>query len=133
MALESSGAILYVAKILYQSDSWFGNCQGGPKLYRETHTHTQIDRHTHRQTDRQTHTHTHTHARSFSKPFRHFTHVIAHSPTLPSLYLRHSSFSNPSIASPTSQFILQPFFCFTYITSSSLNSPGEPPMVKVLC
>ena len=27
----------------------------------------------------------------------------AHSPTLPLLYLRHSSFSNPSYASPTSQ------------------------------
>ena len=39
------------------------------------------------------------------------------------------SFSNPSIASPTSQFILQPFFCFSYVTSSSLNSPGEPPMM----
>ena len=30
----------------------------------------------------------------------------AHSPTFPSLHLRHSSFSNPSVASPTSQFIL---------------------------
>ena len=45
------------------------------------------------------------------------------------LYLCHSSFSNPSIASPTSQFILQPFFRFSYVRSSSLNSPGEPPMV----
>ena len=26
MALESSGTILYVAKISYQSDNWFGNC-----------------------------------------------------------------------------------------------------------
>ena len=47
---------------------------------------------------------------------RHFTYVTTHSPTLPSLYirhssfsnlpllyLRHSSFSNPSLASPTSQ------------------------------
>ena len=51
-----------------------------------------------------------------------------HSPTLPSLYPRHSSFSNPSVASPTSQFILQPFFRFSYVTSSSLNSPGEPRM-----
>ena len=25
-ALESSGTILYVAKISYQSDMWFGNC-----------------------------------------------------------------------------------------------------------
>ena len=29
------------------------------------------------------------------------------------------------------QFILQPFFRFSYITSSSLNSPGEPPMAFV--
>ena len=35
--------------------------------------------------------------------FHHFTYVTAHSPTLPSLYLRHSSFSNHSFASPTSQ------------------------------
>ena len=40
--------------------------------------------------------------------------------------LRHGSFSNPSVASPTSQFILQPFFRLSYVTSSSLNSPGEP-------
>ena len=52
--------------------------------------------------------------------FRHFTYIIAHFPTLPSLYLRHSSFSNPSVASPTSQFILQPFFRFSYFTGSSL-------------
>ena len=60
--------------------------------------------------------------------FRQFTYVTTHYPTLPSLYLRNSSFSNPSVASPTSQFILQPFFCFSYVTSSSLNSPGEPPV-----
>ena len=65
---------------------------------------------------------------NFLQPFRHFTYVRAHSPTLPSLYLRHSSFSNPCVPSPKSQFILRPFFCFSYITSSSLNSPGEPPM-----
>ena len=77
------------------------------------------------------------------QPFRHFTYVTTHSTTLPSLYLRHSSFSNPSVAlpihssfsnpsvaSPTSQFILQPFFRFSYVTISSLNSPGEPPMVS---
>ena len=34
-------------------------------------------------------------------------------PTFPSLHLRHNSFSNPSIALPTSQLILQPFSCFT--------------------
>ena len=37
------------------------------------------------------------------QPFRHFTYVTAHSPTLPSLYLRHSAFSNHSFASPTSK------------------------------
>ena len=35
------------------------------------------------------------------QPFR-FTYVIALSPTLPLFHLRHSSFSNPSLASPTS-------------------------------
>ena len=64
---------------------------------------------------------------SFSK-LCHFTYVTTHSPTLPTLYLRLSSFSNPSVASPTSPFILQPFFHFSYVISSSLNSPGEPPM-----
>ena len=34
----------------------------------------------------------------------------------------------PFIASLTSQFILQPFFRFSYVTSSLLNSPGELPM-----
>ena len=43
------------------------------------------------------------------QPFRHFTYVTAHSPTLPSLYLRRSSFSNRSVASPTSQLILRSF------------------------
>ena len=62
--------------------------------------------------------------------FRHFTYVTEHSLTLPSLYLHHSSFSNPSLASPTSQLILQPFFRFSYVTGSSLTSPGEPPMVR---
>ena len=52
-------------------------------------------------------------------PFRHFTYVAAHFPTLPSLYLRQSSFSNPSVASPRSQLILQPFFHFSYVTDSS--------------
>ena len=45
--------------------------------------------------------------------------VTAHSPTLPSLYLRHSSFSNTSAALPTSQLILQPFRCFAYVTAHS--------------
>ena len=74
------------------------------------------------------------------QPFRRFTHVTAHfpflplqssahSPTLPQLHLRHRSFYNPSVASPTSQFILQPFFRFSYVTSSWVNSPGEPATV----
>ena len=75
------------------------------------------------------------------QPFRCFTYVTAHSPTLPLLYLRHTSFWYPSVALPTShlipqpfrcfttsQFILQPFFLFSYVTSSSLNSPGDPSM-----
>ena len=53
--------------------------------------------------------------------FRHFTYVTTYSRSLPSLYLQHSSFSNPSVASPTSQFNLQPFFLFFYVTCSSLN------------
>ena len=35
--------------------------------------------------------------------FRHFTYFTAHSPTISLLHLRHSSFSNPSFAFPTSQ------------------------------
>ena len=66
------------------------------------------------------------------------TESFAHSPTFPSLHLRHNPFSNTSVALPTSQLILQPFLCFTYsqfilqhffrfyVTSSSLNSPGKP-------
>ena len=49
----------------------------------------------------------------------HFTYVTPHSPTLPSLYQRHSSFSNPPVALPTSQLILQLFRCFTYVTAHS--------------
>ena len=43
----------------------------------------------------------------------------AHSPTFPSLHLRHNSFSNPSVALPTSQLILQPFHRFIYVTTHS--------------
>ena len=56
MAFESSGTILYVAKISYQSDNWFGNCYGGTKI---VHRHTHIQTHTH--THKHTHTHRHTH------------------------------------------------------------------------
>ena len=59
-------------------------------------------------------------------PFRHFTYSTAHSLTLPSLHLRQSLSSDPFVASPTSQLILQPFFRFSYVTVSSLMSPGEP-------
>ena len=53
---------------------------------------------------------------------RHFTYVTTHSPILPPLHLRHSSFSNPSVALPTSQLILQPFCCFTYVIGNSSTS-----------
>ena len=59
----------------------------------------------------------------------HSIYATAHSPTLPSLYLRHNSFSSLSVASPTSQLILQSFFRFSYVTVSSLTSTGEPPMI----
>ena len=48
----------------------------------------------------------------------------AHSPTFPSLHLRHNSFSNPSVALPTSQLILQPFRRFTYVTAHSPTLPS---------
>ena len=43
----------------------------------------------------------------------------AHSPSFPLLYLCHSSFSKLSVSLPTSQFILQPFRRFTYVTAHS--------------
>ena len=43
----------------------------------------------------------------------------AHAPTFPSLRLRHRSFSNRSVALPTSQLNLQPFRYFTYVTAHS--------------
>ena len=45
----------------------------------------------------------------------------AHSPSFQSLHLRHSSFSNPSIAFSTSQLIHQPLRCFTLVTAHSLT------------
>ena len=50
----------------------------------------------------------------------------AHSPNFPSLHLHHNSFSNPSIALTTSQLILQPFRCFTYVTVFSNHSFASP-------
>ena len=73
--------------------------------------------------------------------FRCFTYVPVHSPTLLSLLLSHklfpyvtwraahkfslqeSSFSELSVASPTSQLILQPFRRFIYVTDHSPNVP----------
>ena len=73
-----------------------------------------------------------TYATVHSQLFFRFPYVTsrAHSPTFPSLHLSHSTVSNPSVASPTSQFIVQPFFRFSYVTSCSLNSAGEPPIVN---
>ena len=59
--------------------------------------------------------------------FRHFTYVTAHSPTLPSLYIRHNSFSNSSVASPTSQLILQPFFRLSYVAGFHLRHLASRP------
>ena len=47
----------------------------------------------------------------------------AHSPTFPSLHLRHNSFSNTSVSSPTSQLILKPFPRLTYVTTLSPTLP----------
>ena len=55
-----------------------------------------------------------------------YSHSRAHSPTFPSLHLRHNSFSNPSVALPTSQHILQTFRCFTYHSSFSNHSLASP-------
>ena len=64
------------------------------------------------------------------QPFRHFTYVTTLTPTLPSFYLRHSSFSNPFVSLPALQLILQPLFRISYVTCSSFTSSGEPPMQK---
>ena len=47
------------------------------------------------------------------------TSAHSDSPNFLSLHLCHSSFSNPSLALPTSQLILQPFCCFTHGTAHS--------------
>ena len=58
------------------------------------------------------------------------TIAAAHFPTLPSLYLRHSPFSNPSVASPTSQLILQPFFCSPMSQAIHLHHLASRPCFK---
>ena len=65
----------------------------------------------------------------FNAPFDVATSLINQSwaaSTIPSLHLRHSSFSNPSVALPTSQIILQPLRCFTYVSAHS------PPLLSLL-
>ena len=54
--------------------------------------------------------------------------VLGKCRSIPLPFLFDSSFSKLSIASHTSQLILQPFFRFSYVTGVSLTSPGEPPM-----
>ena len=56
------------------------------------------------------------------QPFRCFTYVTAHSPTLPLFHLRHSAFSNSSFASPTSQALHLRHF--TYVTTHSPTLPS---------
>ena len=66
------------------------------------------------------------------QPFRRFTYVKVHSPSLPLLHLHHSLFSNPLVTSRTSPgeppmdealLILQPYRRFTYVTA---HSPIHP-------
>ena len=48
----------------------------------------------------------------------------AHSPTFASLHLRYSSLSKLPVVLPTSELILQPFRCFTYVTTHSPTPPS---------
>ena len=64
-------------------------------------------------------------SRTHSSSFRRFTYVTAHSPTLPSLYLRLQPFRcfiyvtahSPTL--PSLYLRLQPFRCFIYVTAHS--------------
>ena len=64
------------------------------------------------------------------QPFRQFTYVTTHSPTLPLLHLRHSSFSNSSFASCTSQALHlmnrdhSTIFPSLHLRHSSLSNPS---------
>ena len=75
---------------------------------------------------------------TFSKLFRRFTYATTHSQTLPSLYLRHSSFSNPSVALSTSQLnlqrslIFQSLHRFTYVTAHSPNPSAALPTSQLI-
>ena len=53
-----------------------------------------------------------------------------HSQTFPPLHLLHSSYSNPSVTSPTSQLILKPFRRFTYVKGS--NPPVASPTSQLI-
>ena len=55
----------------------------------------------------------------------HILYELCSLSKFPSLHLRHISFSNPSVALPTSQLILQPFRCFTHV-------PGHSPTLLSL-
>ena len=61
------------------------------------------------------------------QPFRRFTYVTAHSPTLPLLHLRHTSFSNTSFASPTSQALYSahsPTIPSLHLRHNSFSNPS---------
>ena len=45
--------------------------------------------------------------------------------------LENEQSANASVASPMSQLILPPIFRFSYVTGSSLTSPGKPPMLLI--
>ena len=69
--------------------------------------------------------------------FRRFTYVTARSPTLQLLYLRHSSFSNPSFASPSQALHLRhlaswPCISPTLITKFSQNIVADAERNKAL-
>ena len=60
------------------------------------------------------------------QPLHRFTYITAHSPTLPPLYLTSQLILQPFLCityvigiSPTSKLVLQPFRHFTYVTGHS--------------
>ena len=71
------------------------------------------------------------------QPFRRFTYVTTHSPTLPLLHLSHSSFSNPYFTSPTSQALhlrhlaIRPCIS-TLVTKFSQNTVADTDKNKAL-
>ena len=72
-----------------------------------------------------------------SPTFPSLHYVTAHSPILPSLYLRHNSFSNSSVASPTSQALHLPHLanrpCIsTLVTKFSQNIVADTDKIKAV-